>query len=373
MTFTFDISSNFLRNIRPLEFLKGDSFILQLNDTAVSFPIAVAAGLSTNISKLLQKDSTARKYHIKIDFHNDRNNERIIEILNSSESKINVTLEGDDAVDFAEFGIAFGNDEFIKPLETFEKHMEEGLSIKNILDIIKYKDAFSHYKGHEVDFTKEITYIAQNFSSFAKENKFIEWCKDDMNVSRVESIVRSDDIHLNCEDDLLNFILQINDCCENKFIRLLQYVHLEFCSISSCRAFLEVIDRNDSLQSKNQRESVLLCLRSRLLYDGSAKIDKRNLEDRYQKGDKTRIKVARKKNHSARVSKPADFINDIHSAAEKGKLTSVKYLIEQCLAYVETKDRYGYTPIIIASEKGHLEVVKYLLEECHAKIKAEAN
>ena len=68
------------------------------------------------------------------------------------------------------------------------------------------------------------------------------------------------------------------------------------------------------------------------------------------------------------AKKPNDFESDIHKAAEKGKLTSVQYLVEQCHANVEAKGEYGRTPLINASNNGHLDVVKYLVEECHAKI-----
>ena len=71
------------------------------------------------------------------------------------------------------------------------------------------------------------------------------------------------------------------------------------------------------------------------------------------------------------TEKPSDFESDILKAAEKGKLTSVQYLVEECHADVETKDNYGRTPIMRASCYGKLEVVKYLYETCHANITTE--
>ena len=119
MSYSFDLCSNFFSNIRPLDFLKEDSFIIKINGTEVSVPLAVAAGLSTNVSKLLHEDSTVRKFNIEINFNNKNNEERIAEVLNSTESTIKVELKSDnDILDFAEFGIAFGNSEFIKPIET---------------------------------------------------------------------------------------------------------------------------------------------------------------------------------------------------------------------------------------------------------------
>ena len=65
MTYALDLCSSFLTNVRPLDFLKEDAFNVQVNDIKVSLPLAIAAGLSTNVSKLLHKDSTARKYDVK--------------------------------------------------------------------------------------------------------------------------------------------------------------------------------------------------------------------------------------------------------------------------------------------------------------------
>ena len=61
-----------------------------------------------------------------------------------------------------------------------------------------------------------------------------------------------------------------------------------------------------------------------------------------EKADIENSAVSHQKTHFSRVTeKPADFENDICKAAEKGKLTSVQYLIEQCHANVEAKDNDG--------------------------------
>ncbi|EAX86933.1 hypothetical protein TVAG_002380 [Trichomonas vaginalis G3] len=41
-------------------------------------------------------------------------------------------------------------------------------------------------------------------------------------------------------------------------------------------------------------------------------------------------------------------------------VATVKSLIE-CKCNKNTKDKYGYTPLILASSKNHHEVVKYLI------------
>ena len=71
------------------------------------------------------------------------------------------------------------------------------------------------------------------------------------------------------------------------------------------------------------------------------------------------------------ADKPSDFENDIYKASEQGKLASVKYLIERCHANIETKNKYGFTPINSASYNGRLDVVKHLYEKCHADVETE--
>ncbi|EAY16717.1 hypothetical protein TVAG_067220 [Trichomonas vaginalis G3] len=55
-----------------------------------------------------------------------------------------------------------------------------------------------------------------------------------------------------------------------------------------------------------------------------------------------------------------DEKNVLHIASENGNLNLVKSLID-CGCDKETKDKHGWTPLILASAKGHLEVVKYLI------------
>jgi hypothetical protein len=93
MTFSFDLCSNFFSNIRPLDFLNEEPFIIKINDTSISLPLVVAAGLSKNVSKLLHEDNTVRKFDIEINFHNKSNEKRIVDVLSSPESTIKVELK----------------------------------------------------------------------------------------------------------------------------------------------------------------------------------------------------------------------------------------------------------------------------------------
>ena len=73
------------------------------------------------------------------------------------------------------------------------------------------------------------------------------------------------------------------------------------------------------------------------------------------------------------TKKPWFFESDIFKASEKGKLTSIQYLVENEHCIVEGKDKEGRTPLYIASENGNFDIVKYLIEECHCNIEAQNN
>ena len=91
-------------------------------------------------------------------------------------------------------------------------------------------------------------------------------------------------------------------------------------------------------------------------------------------GKLSRVRYLVEECHADVESEDIDGHTPINNASENGHLEVVKYLYEQCNADVETKDKWnGRTPINIASKNGHLEVVKYLCKTCHADVKTKDN
>jgi len=64
--------------------------------------------------------------------------------------------------------------------------------------------------------------------------------------------------------------------------------------------------------------------------------------------------------------------NDIFKAVDDNDLAKVKKCIEQHTTDVNTKDKYGWTPLYTASYYGRFEIVKYLVEH-GADINAKDN
>ena len=53
----------------------------------------------------------------------------------------------------------------------------------------------------------------------------------------------------------------------------------------------------------------------------------------------------------------------IHWAASRGRLDSVKLLIEEARVNPKQRNAEGLSPLHIAASNGHLEIVRYLVEE----------
>ena len=63
----------------------------------------------------------------------------------------------------------------------------------------------------------------------------------------------------------------------------------------------------------------------------------------------------------------------LHSAASRGHLEVVKYLLEKGGAEVNEKTNDGWTTLHYAARYGHLEVVKYLLEKGGTEVNVKDN
>ncbi|KAH0795968.1 serine/threonine-protein phosphatase 6 regulatory ankyrin repeat subunit B-like isoform X1 [Histomonas meleagridis] len=61
---------------------------------------------------------------------------------------------------------------------------------------------------------------------------------------------------------------------------------------------------------------------------------------------------------------PANFVHQIHLAAQTGNLESVKFLVEKADVDAKEKNQLGTTPLHLAAQYGQLPVVQYLIEDC---------
>ena len=138
----------------------------------------------------------------------------------------------------------------------------------------------------------------------------------------------------------------------------------------------EEADFEECIKILSKFEHSQICQRTGELFTEENQLPEKDFEEEIEKlkkeNQELRNKINEKKICFLPVTeKPSDFENNICTAAEEGKLTSVQYLIEQCHADAETKDGRGFTPINLASQNGHLDIVRYLYEKCHANVETK--
>ena len=61
-------------------------------------------------------------------------------------------------------------------------------------------------------------------------------------------------------------------------------------------------------------------------------------------------------------AEPDHLFTPLHAACLRGKLETVKYLVQEVKVNVEARDKYGCTPVVRAAANGHIDVVKWLTE-----------
>ena len=260
-----------------------DLFHIKINDFDCYLPLEISVSLSTTITKILMNDFTQRELSINIKFRNDKSLNLILSILKNIQKTYENTLFEDQNVllDLAEFGFAFGNTSFIKPIiDVYSKDNEfESITFEELLKRIDSKKLISKYlKQEEISYNNEIEYISKNFFSLSKEESFINWCRDINNISFLEEIISNQNLVIDSEDQLLNFILKL--CKVNQlYHHLFSYVLIEYCSLDCVNSFLQYVNNYfQSLKLSNSDLTIIECLSKRCKYnlkDVPSKDDKR--------------------------------------------------------------------------------------------------
>ena len=196
--------------------------------------------------------------------------------------------------------------------------------------------------------------VVEGIEKFAKEESFYELPTNE--ILKIIGKSEIEDIKLLCE-----VVSRMSENKGEESTLLLNVIKSEDATLEECIKILSKFKHSQ------------ICRRTSKLFNEDKDLPERDFEDEVEKlkkeNEKLQIETKQMKTYFPPVTeKPPDFESDICVAAEKGKLTSVQYLVEQLHADVETKSYNGNTPINIASKNGHLEIVKYLYETCHAKV-----
>ena len=201
--------------------------------------------------KTLFQDKTTRSLRIDPVFRSDTTQDKIVTVLKSNKPVLEEGNE-EEIFDFVEFGALFGSKLFCEPFLYYKQEQEnEEINENNAIWRIETEDIISSFNNNNESIDKELEYISSNFSLFYNKENFIKWCKNDKNEERVEQIINSEEFHIDKEDDLFSFIVDINKE-GNRFVSLLSYVHLEYCSIENCKK----TNRNDKGEGHSSIEKI---------------------------------------------------------------------------------------------------------------------
>ena len=150
---------------------------------------------------------------------------------------------------------------------------------------------------------------------------------------------------------------------EPEVLFLLQSIKCKNCtlSINNCLSFLHNFENSDIIMK--------LCD----AYDEENKTDDVDYEYEYKNLMKELTSIIQKRTGKGKekASKPNDYEPDIFIACEQGKLSSVKYLIEEKHINKESLNSDDESLIDIACINGHLPILQYLVEEQNMSVNME--
>ena len=264
-------SNECLENIRMYcnSFNTHDLFEININERSIFLPIEVAVSLSSKITKTLIQDPTIRKMNFDINFRDKDSYDIILNILEGNNSSISPSVSSNRNLfyDLCDFCLSFGNSFILQPFFNQKAINEdlESLSTSDLLQQINFKCNLLNYNQNNFNLSieDEISYIAQNFDKFIKDECFIEWSKNEHNFIVLDQVISHDALKLSNEDSLLSFIIQLFEINPN-FSILLKYVYIEYCSEALIKELISSIEGNQILQTQVQL-SIFACLSRRCI------------------------------------------------------------------------------------------------------------
>ena len=244
------------KSLRILPDINERQFTIVINKTfLIEIPIVCAPFISAKIAQSLENDPTQTTFEFNI----KASRESLEKIALTINCNYKVKIDDEDIVAFYNFGVAIGNDEFMKPYDARESTLNTTIDNDNAVVRIKQKCL------HGItDFSKEISFISSHFDEFAQREDFIQFSRNHVFYDTVESILSSSEFKISTEDKLLEFLLSISKDNPHKkeYGRLFSLVFLEYCSPDKCEELLEFV--NEFVSSATLR-ALVWCLGRRVI------------------------------------------------------------------------------------------------------------
>ena len=243
------------------------------NHYSFNVPLIYACFFSNSISQQLLNDVTKREF--SFNFGDNNINEELIKKIRDFMINGNNDFETfDEKIFFLRIASKFGS-------KLLQNKIVNEIIISKDLDFeerVKYV-VIIYELSHEIN-DENLSFISANFSNIIDENsQFYMILSDPKYIELLELILQSNKLKIKNEDLLLKYILSL--CKINKeFEVLIQYIFLEYCSITAVNELIEHVTAN-MCYSKGI-ESTFSCFKRRLLLEKLPDSDQ-NQNERYLK------------------------------------------------------------------------------------------
>ena len=218
--------------------------------------------------------------------------------------------------------------------------------------------------------------IISKLSSLIDESGSIDKINtyEDVLIESIEEIISEESFYELPTNEILK-IIEKSDIQDTKLINLLSTKMNKHKGKASI-LLLNVIDPKDAvfddcIEIISKFNKCPFCKRIGKLYEENKNLPYRDYEHEILELKQQNEKLKKTTMFPPVTEEPYDFERSLVKAAEKGKLSSVQYLVEKYHISVETSNYRNQTPIGIAAEKGNLFMIKYLYEYCHANAEAK--
>jgi len=145
--------------------------------------------------------------------------------------------------------------------------------------------------------------------------------------------------------------------------QVIQVSHFNVRTVSSSIMVSAISDDTEQTQSMVQNRQVIISDSDNFTPILPSNLKGVSLHSAAAKGDIEAVKFLVKKGGADVESKDFWQKTPLSQAAKNGHLAIAKFLVEQGRADVKSKDQLGQTPLSCAVDHGHLEVVEFLVKE----------
>ncbi|EAX99759.1 hypothetical protein TVAG_367520 [Trichomonas vaginalis G3] len=212
---------------RLATYINDDYCILNINSAVFEVPMHLAISLCKKIQQIYLTDHSCRKFSFICELINQSSLDLLSVLFKNG--TLNLEIDDDTCYDLYSIGDTLGIDELTIPyLDNFSG---DKLNLKNVFQFCELHKKVSFPQ-------KEMNLIIENFSKFEIPTlaRFYE-----KNIDLLEYSLKSEALKLNDEDQIANLLICLSKR-SLEFLRLFNYVYLDFCSNETFSNYVNFIE-----------------------------------------------------------------------------------------------------------------------------------